>query len=256
MATKCFAQVRGSAIRVTELGRVGQVSNPVRFAVSRNVARVEVVDQSEAGSTELVRGEGKDNDFRAIFRREANFIRSGVNIDFVKVDPGVLSLVTGVPVNLNAAGDVAGFSSRTRKRGVAFALEVWTNLSEDACENGTRLYGYTLFPFLWGGNLSGFSFAGGLVSFNLRGAQTRRGSRWGVGPHDLTGTGVRLQAPVSRNSQFLNFIGPYPPPPARSGVQEETDVIDGGTASFTSDDVIDGQFVITSEDIIDGGRAV
>ena len=40
MATKCYAQVRGSALRVTKLTNVGSVTEPIQYAVSKSAARV------------------------------------------------------------------------------------------------------------------------------------------------------------------------------------------------------------------------
>lgn len=310
--TQCYAMVRGSAIRVTGLGRKGSTHGPIRYATSKSVAKVTINEVTESGSDEFIEGEGEDNDPRLRLVRPEQTLTYKVDIDFLRCDPGVLALVAGVPLVYKAAssfeenpfgnepafgeiafgedlfggGEVAagfgesafgedpfsglgwdtgpqeepfvvGFDSNTRLPPASFALEVWSKLSGAACADGTRQYGYTVFPFLRGGYLTGFEFSDGLVSFNLRSARTRRGSRWGVGPYDLEGPYERLVTPVSGNTLYRQTLTPAPPPTEDAGVQETEDVIHGGTASVTSDDVIDGGTAAsTSQWIVRGGEAV
>ena len=258
MATKCYAQVRGSALRVTKLTSVGSATDPIQYAVSKSASRVVVNEVSEDNLNEMVRSDVTARDERRLFlSNPGNTVRYTADVDFIRVDPGVLTLVSGVPLVLNAHGDVVGFDSKTKLRAVSFGLEVWTRLAGAECTlSGEREWGYTALPFLRGGYLSGFEFANGLVSFNLRGAQTRKVSRWGVGPFDLYGVHERLLSLVSRNTMLINFAGPIQPPAQVEGVQTTTDVIEGGSAASTSPDVVDGEFVATSPWIIDGGRAV
>lgn len=258
MATKCYAQVRGSALRVTKLTSVGSATDPIQYAVSKSASRVVVNEVSEDNLNEMVRSDVTARDERRLFlSKPGNTVRYTADVDFIRVDPGVLTLVSGVPLVLNAHGDVVGFDSKTKLRAVSFGLEVWTRLAGAECTlSGEREWGYTALPFLRGGYLSGFEFANGLVSFNLRGAQTRKVSRWGVGPFDLYGVHERLLSLVSRNTMLINFAGPIQPPAQVEGVQTTTDVIEGGSAASTNPDVVDGEFVATSPWIIDGGRAV
>lgn len=274
MTTKCYAMVRGSAIRVTGLGRQGQLLDPIPYSISKSVAKVTINEVSESASNEMLKTD--EDEPRLHFVRNGQTIRYTVDVDFLRVDPGVLSLIAGVPVALSAGvlgfgeggfgegpfgggtltGHVVGFDADTRRPPASFALEVWSKLTGQVCADGTPQYGYTLFPFLKGGRLSGFQFHNGLVSFNLRAAQTRRVPRWGVGPYDLEGTHERLLSVVSRNSSFQNFITPAAPPAETCGIQETTDVIEGGNAASTTEDIIDGEYVVTSPWIIEGGRAV
>lgn len=289
--------VRGSALRVTGLGTRGQVPDTVQYAVSKSASKVTINEMTDAGQTERLRT--NEDKTRLMFVRPEKTIRYTVDIDFLRVDPGVLSLVAGVPmVYAHAPGfdelpfdispfdsvstqEVRGFDSVTRRPAKAFGLEVWTRLAGVACDDdvastgfgdglfgdgvmggglsgtsGGRRWGYTVFPFLRGGYLSGFEFRNGLVSFNLRQAQTRRAPRWGVGPHDLEGANRRLLTSVPRSLFFRSFITTAQPPSEQCGVIETTDVIDGGSASMTSADVIDGGTSdSTSAWIVEGGSA-
>jgi hypothetical protein len=249
--------VRGAGIRVTGLGSNGSIPTPIRYATSKAVAVVRINESVESSSDEALTGEGDDNT-RMRLTRAAQPIFYSVDIDFLRVDPGILSLVAGVPQVLNDAGDIVGFDGATRRRAVAFALEVWSRLAGTNCTpEGVRQYGYTLLPFLKGGYLSGFVFSNGLVSFNLRGAKTRKGPRWGVGPYDLEGTHERLTIPVSRNTTYRSTLTTAVPPTQSNGVIETDDVIYGGTATVTTSDVIDGGDADDAGDwIIYGGRAL
>lgn len=257
--TVCFDMVRGSAVRVTGLGNRGQVPDPAPYAVSKSVVKVVIGDVVEAGSTEIMGNPEEERRLR--FVRSAQTIRHRVDIEFLRVDPGVYSLVAGVPTVLNDAGDVVGFDSNTHLPPASFALEVWSKLAARYCVDGSREWGYTLFPYLKGGRIGGFRFHSGLVSFNLIGAQTRRASRWGVGPHDMTGPFERLLTPVSRNTSYRIFTTPTQPPAETCGVQTTTDVLDNGTAANpmpipSAPLVVDGGGAAeTSAFIIDGGRA-
>lgn len=277
MATNCYSPVRGSAIRVTALDKRGRLGDPsIRYAVSRTTARVQIDEVTEGGSNEVVKNDEEER--RLLLVQAPQTIRHVVGLDFLRVDPGLLNLVSGLPIVRNAAGDVTGFDSKTKLPAASFALEVWTRLAGQRCADrlagfgemkfgegpfgGSGMitpvpqWGYTLFPFLKGGVLTGFAFNNGLVSFNLRAAQTRRGSKWGSGPYSIDGPRVGLPSPVSRNLSWKNFLITSPPPEQTDGVVEFTDIIDGGTATMTSSDILDGgTAALTSPLVVDGGIA-
>lgn len=261
MATRCYAMVRGSAIRVTELGKRGQVTDPVRSASSKAIARVTINEVVEGGSNEIFRNPEEER--RLKFVKPATTIRHTVDIEFLRVDPGVLSIVAGVPVVRNAAGDVVGFDSGSAIPAVSFGLEVWSKLNGSVCaDTGEREWGYTVLPFLRGGILTGFTFANGRVSFNLTKAQTRLSSRWLVGPHDLTGVFQRLLKHVSRNLFYSSFVTTAQPPAQTDGIVETEDVLSNGTAANPMPDpnaplvVSGGTATDAGPYIISGGRAV
>lgn len=324
--TKCYAQVRGSAVRVTGLDRKGSIPDTIQFAVSKSIAKVTINEVTESGSSQTFVSEQNDNDTRLRLLQSDETVRYTVDMDFLRVDPGILYLLTGTPLVRKRPGsgfgkdffalssfggddtlgvgegfggdmfgsdsfgdesggiddsEVVGFDSNTRLSPSSFALEVWSKLAGEAClpsggavvgfgDGGYGLgvgfggssdvrtnYGYTVFPHLRGGRLSGFSFANGLVSFNIIGAQTRRAPRWAVGPFDLEGTNERLVQPVSRNTMYRQMLTTALPPIESDGIQETDDIIRGGSATVTSDDVIEGgDASTTSPWIIYGGQAV
>jgi hypothetical protein len=256
VSTECYSMIRSAGLRVTGLTARGAIPDPIQFATSKSVSRVQINEVTEGGSNDLLRVDETDEP-RIRLRSPDQTIRYTTDNDFLRVDPGVFNLVSGVPLVTNAAGVVVGFDANTRLPAATFALEVWSRLAGQPCDpSGARLWGYTLLSFLRGGVLSGFVFSNGVVSFNLRGAQTRKNPRWGSGPFDLEGSYERLLEPVSRNKAWKTFITSAQPPSQGDGVQETTDVIDGGTATMTPADIVDGEFVDTSVWIEEGGRAV
>src|SRR6478609_5477460 len=292
----CFAPVRGSALRVTALDARGAVPDLVEYVTSKSVIKATVSEVVETGGTEVLKNPEEKRRLR--LTKNAQVIRHKVDIEFLRVDPEMLRLVAGVelvyssvpgfgdvpfgvsPFGGGEYGDVIGFDSGTTLRATSFALEVWSKLDGGSalpepvgfdtlgfdeepfdgyygCD--ARRWGYTLFPFLRGGRLSGFTFADGLVSFNLRGAQTRRNPGWGVGPHDLTGPFERLETPVSRNTSWRMFITNSAPPAEECGIQYRSpDVLDNGTPANPMPDpaalfAVDAGGPDTSSWIIDGG---
>lgn len=255
MSTQQYAMVRGRVIRVTELGACGSLQyEPIRYAVANCVANVTVNEVTEAGSNEVVRND--EDDPALHFVNDPEILGHTADINFLKVDPGILSLVAGIePVyDWNSLTEIIGFDQKMRVPVVAFGLEVWSKLAASACEPGQRKYGYTLFPFLKGGYISGFEFSNSLVSFKIVGAQSRMGAKWGSGPHVLKDN-LRLPTPVSGNTSWRNFIYAGEPPAPTEGIVEFNDAIEGGNATITSSDVLDGEFVITSADTVEGGSA-
>lgn len=252
MATECYALVRGSSIRVTSLDRRGRLGDEsIQYGVSKSVARVAINEVAEDSASETLTNDVSQGEERRLHLvRSGQTVRFTADIAFLRMDPGLISLMTGMPMVENAAGDIVGIDGRSRLPAQAFALEVWSNLAGRACEGGQQ-WGYTLFPFLKGGILTGFTFSQGLVSFTLERAATQRNPNWGTGPF-----GVDMPTGVSRNTAWRTTLVSTAPPTQTDGIAVlDTDDLDGGTATITTSDVVDGQFVTTSASIVDGGAA-
>lgn len=278
MTSQHYAMVRGSTVRVTALSDRGRLdSTAVRYGVSRSISKIDIAEVTESGSADLVRND--EDQPRFLFIQPDKTIRYEADIRFLSCQPEILSLVAGVPVVTNALGDIVGFDADTKIKAKAFALEVWSKLNtptlfdlEPQIGFGVggfgvqpfgrstlrgREWGYTLFPFLKGGYLSGFSFDNGLVSFTLSKARCSRAGRWGVGPYDLgLNRFERLLEPVSRNTNWRTFRTFAQPPEPFSGVSTFEDVIYGGSDGSSSPDTIyGGSGGSSTEWIIEGGGA-
>lgn len=252
--------MRGSAIRVTRLdGRGFYDPTAVEYGISKSVTRVKIDEVTESGGVETLRSEMDKPRVRIV--KPDQTIRYEVSIEFIGCDPSILSLVSGSPVVRNAKGDVVGFDTDTRLPAQSFGLEVWSKVPDSVGAalgvgfdeggfgvipfgGGTRAsrkrYGYTLFPFLKGGWVSGFRFENGAVSFNLTRARTSRGSRWLYGPHELDGKNKRLIDLVSRNTNWRTFLTASAPPEPLEGTLVLEDIIHGGTPDSTTTDILSG----------------
>lgn len=225
--TKCFAQVRGSVIRVTRLDACG-VPDPgtSAVAVSKRISTITVDEVSEDGTD--IREKNFADELCIVDDGYADLIGYSVDTMLCGVDPDLISIFTGQPVVKNAAGDVVGFRADT---GIdlddfGFAIEVWTRIAGGQCDaSGNRPWGYTVFPFLKGGRLGGFSFENAAVQFQIMGARTRDGNAWGAGPFDVdlsAGVGPNFTAgplfePLDPNTAFENILVYAPPPTASCG---------------------------------------
>lgn len=223
MPTKCYAQVRGSVIRATRLDGCGNPDpGASAVVVSKRISTVTINEVTEDGTNIRERNFGDelcvvDDSFTQILGYNADVALCGV-------DPDLISLFTGQPVVLNAAGDVVGFDATTNVNldSFGFALEVWSRIAGTACDaSGNRPWGYTVFPFLKGGRLGGFSFENGAVQFTISGAQTRDGNGWGVGPFDVDRDESNAPAPLNTaldpNVHFRNILVTLDPPAAACG---------------------------------------
>lgn len=223
----------------------------IRLAVSRSTLRVTIDEITESQSNEVLRSDRDEP--RIVLPGEEQNLGYAVGIEFLRVDPGLLHLLTGVPVVVGPTGDIVGFDLTTRLPVKSFALEVWTRLSGPACVDGQR-WGYTLLPWLAGGYVTGFEFAANsTVTFNLVGARTQRGVQWGLGPYP----GV-ISESVSGNVSWHQTITPLEPPEQTDGwITSTPDVVDNGTPSnphpLDSGTIEGGSASGLGPDILEGG---
>lgn len=222
-STQCYAQVRGSVIRVTRLDSCGNPDpGTSAVAVSKRISTVTIDEVTDDGTNIRERNFGDelcivDDAFTTVIGYTAEVALCGV-------DPDLISIFTGQPVVKNAAGDVVGFDINTGidMDSFGFSLEIWSRLAGSACDpSGNRKWGYTPFPFLKGGRLGGFSFQNGAVQFTVSGAQTRDGNGWGVGPYDVdrdeAGNPAPLFTPLDPDTHYRNIIVSLDPPEASCG---------------------------------------
>lgn len=186
MPTKCFALIRGRAMRVTRTNACGAVVlGPQSVVTSEGFIQIALTANTEEGET-ISQTNAAGN--VCIFDQPApKFTGYTVEVQFCGVDPDLYSLMTGQPVVLNGDDEAVGFqvNSDVNLDGQGFALESWSTVPAAACEEGSASYGYFLSPFLKGGIIGDFTIANDAVNFTLSGAQTKDGNSWGVGPHDV-----------------------------------------------------------------------
>lgn len=224
MATKCYAQVRGSVIRATRLDSCG-IPDPGQSAVvvSKRVSSVTVDEVTDDGTN--IRERNFADELIIVDDAYTSVLGYTLDAAFAGVDPGLISLLTKQPTVADSKGDIVGFDAQTHidLDSFAFSLEVWSKIAGSACDpSGRRLWGYTVFPFVKGGRLGGFSFENAAVQFSMSGAQTRDGNAWGTGPYQVTrdattGAPSPLTTPLATNTHFRNMLVNLDPPVASCG---------------------------------------
>lgn len=226
MPTKCYAQVRGSVIRVTRLDACGNPQpGESAVVVSKRISTVTIDEVTEDGTN--IRERNFGDELCIVDDAYTQVLGYTADIALCGVDPDLVGLLTGQPVVTNAAGDVVGFdaTSDVDLDSFGFSLEIWSKIAGTACDaSGNRPWGYTVFPFLKGGRLGGFSFENAAVQFTISGAQTRDGNGWGVGPFDVDrdegGLAAPLNEALSPNTHYRNILVTLDPPAANCGATE------------------------------------
>ena len=188
MATHVFTPVLGKRIRVTRLDVCGRVPDPAEadaFVVTNGFITVNLTAEVEDG-TEIItkRADGS----MCVNERTANSFKNfTAEVEFCGVDPALLTIMTNADPYEDWAGDLAGFTVAEGAIDKAFAFELWTGLSGQACAEGaTDAGGYLLLPFVQAGVLGDLEVGSeNAVSFSLTGAFTKGGNAWGVGPYDV-----------------------------------------------------------------------
>lgn len=235
--------LRGRVMRVTRLDGCGNpILGPDSVVVSDGFVSITLtpnVVTGEAIQLDNAWGERKVDDVPT-----PRFVNYTEEYQFIGVNPELLAIMTGMPVEMNAAGDdVVGFriNSEVNVDLLAFAVEFWTGVSGDVCdEDQDQLWGYGLLPFNKGGTIGAVTVANAAINFSVTGAQSKKGSLWGVGPHDVvedeTGEAGPLNSPITIGDHQVMITTSVPPPDATNGEPMAL-----GTADLTATAAINGQ---------------
>lgn len=223
MSTKCFAQARGSVIRVTALDSCGNPDpGASAVVVSKRVSSITLDEVTEEGTN--IREKNFADELLVVDDAMPSLLGFSADTNLCGVDPDIIPLFTKQPVVRDANDDVVGFDVNTGidLDSFGFALEVWSRIAGSQCDpSGHRLWGYTPFPFFKGGRIGGFSFENGLVQFKIVGSRTYDGNGWGVGPYDVTrdenGDPAPMHTPLGENTAFRNIVVNLDPPAASCG---------------------------------------
>jgi hypothetical protein len=186
MANICYPVVRGRRLRATRLDGCGNpVLGPDSVVVTGGFISVALTANIEEG--EAINVTNANGDVCVLDTPPPKFQDYSVEVTFCDVNPVLFNLMSGQPLVLNG-DDTVGFrmNSDISAADSGFALELWTGVPTEACEEGASAsYGYLLLPFLQGGVLGDFTVENAAINFTLTGARTKKGSGWGVGPYDV-----------------------------------------------------------------------
>ena len=254
--TLCLPLVKGRRIRVTRLDGCGR---PIYGDDSQVISKgfVSVSFTANTTETDEINQTNASGEVCIYEPSETSLVGYGVEIQFCKVDPDLLALVTGQNVVLAADGETAiGFDIDTKigLENSNFALELWTGSpTGDACatDQAQGQFGYILLAYLRGGILGDFTVENAAVTFTVTGANTREGNAWGVGPYNVTtinGVPGPMATPITTSTALRTMLVDLAPPADECGARplldpslpaltsvtatEDTTDPDGMTASF------------------------
>jgi len=236
---KCFALVRGRAMRVTRLDGCG---NPVLGADSQvttdGFIQVALTAQTDEGTTiSVTNAAGK---VCVLDEPCPQFTGYDIEVQFCGVDPALYALMTGTPPVMDPDDNAVGFrmNSGVDACDLGFALELWSSVPTTACEPGVGAqYGYMLVPFSKGGIIGDFTVGNDAVNFTLSGARSKDGSAWGTGPYDVVDNGAAdlfdpgpLLDPIDAKDHLHMQLTTVEPPEPECGFQPLGTPATGATA--------------------------
>lgn len=131
---------------------------------------------------------------------QQTFLNYSIEIDLVKINPGVLTMLTGDAAVLDWNTTIVGWEETELVAVNAnFALEVWTATAGVRCSAGSLVSGYMLYPFITQATMDIDPISDKEITVAIKGVSEGNPS-WGKGPYG--GTGASIPGPVA--SDVLN----------------------------------------------------
>jgi hypothetical protein len=187
-----FIQYKLVGVRLTKLNRCGvRVDDGCSVFVDNCIVSVE--ETTEYKDREEFFFENGDGDFCSTITVGPKIKWLNLTLTFNDVNPGVIPFLTGDTVILNDAvpPQQVGYGRDYGAVNLSnFALEGWTRIAEtcdlpDACpDDGSELFGYTLYAWVKEGTMGDVTYQNDLASFVVE-AIAVRNSPWGVGPFNV-----------------------------------------------------------------------
>lgn len=228
MANESRTLLQGEAIRVTKVDECGEVvPGACGYAVDVCFASVGMADNVEAPTEYKVKSASGAYCVNQRGRPQLNWI--DVTVTLLRVNPELVSLMTGLPVIYDDSPDpvAVGFGTDTDTYATGqFALEMWTNLAVNpdgaACTDAGTLYGYLLLPWMGDAQIGDITVEDGAANLVLTGI-TKGGNQWGTGPWDVVRDNADAASPLleaiptnrHRHLQWTSLA----PPAATDGCQ-------------------------------------
>jgi hypothetical protein len=186
MASKSnYSLVRGRRMRITRLNGCGvPIDGPASQVVTDGFISVAFTAQTtEAEDVEVTNANG---DVCVSDKGRSKFNGYGLEITVCNVQPCLLEMMTGMPVVVDADGEVSGFRMNTKvdTSVIGYALELWMGVPGVSCGTDAQAgsFGYLLIPFVGPGVLGDFTVENAAINFTITGSSTKDGNGWGVGP--------------------------------------------------------------------------
>lgn len=216
MAAVCYTPLRGLVMRVTELDNCGAIPVDAVQVTSKGFFTITPSADFEDGqdfARALADGSLCVSDKEPPLRKRWNLA-----MELCGVNPDLISLITGYPVELDGA-DPVGFRLETGRADARFAVELWSALSlSGGCDGTDECYQYALFPNVSGASVLPGPFANARQDFTVEGAYTDGGEGWADGPYLVVGeVGAPTDLPVPMTSDQHGLIRRTCVPPPTPG---------------------------------------
>ena len=219
MPNQTWPSIHAKKMRLTKLDDCGApVIGTKSTLVTSGIVKISLSAEYEDGEeTTKKNGDGKI----CVQNKDPDQLKYlSPEIEFCGVDPEAYSMITGMPLVLDAATtpNPVGVKFGSYDVDANFALEVWTDIPGAGCGAGAKPYGYWALPFIGSGRLGDIDLEVGAASFTLS-AQTKGGTGWGVGPYDdiqMTGGVTPAPGPLLEaltDKDHLVFFQTTCPPP-------------------------------------------
>lgn len=125
------------------------------------------------------------------------FINVSVEIDLIKVNPGVITMLTGDPGVLDYNSTIVGWEEKELIAiNQSFGLEVWTATSAARCTAGALTSGYMLYPLLSQITLDIDTISDKEITAKIK-ATSYANPTWGKGPYGTGSDGSSITGPVA-----------------------------------------------------------
>jgi hypothetical protein len=224
MPATCYSVLRGKRIRVTDLSACGEAPAPSTansMIVSSGFITVQFAPVYK-DATEYEQVDADDNlCVNEMGRKQLK--RVEFTISFCNVDPELVTLFTGNPVEVDNAGNSVGFRLSEDAAVADFAFELWSGIGNQPCdESGNTPYGYFLLPWATDATLNDHTVENGVTNFEITG-RTEHNALWGQGPYnvvrDAGGVPTALDDPILPGEHYLQRFTTLAPPAAVCGLQ-------------------------------------
>jgi hypothetical protein len=241
--TVCPPFMRGRVGRFTKIDRCGEVvPGPLNTVVTEGIITVTMTPTLNAGTTITVTTASGRNIVNDVPTPRLDYITASVAL--TGVDPVLLAMLTNQETWAGVvAGEITGFTLGTDVDVDAFgvAIELWSGIAGNVCEDGSERWGYFLLPWLKGGMVDAITWANDAINFTISGLVTKDGNQWGVGPYDVTrdetDVPAPLRVPLGELKHFLSDTVLLEPPLSECGGQplgvEATTITAGIPATLT-----------------------
>lgn len=181
MTAICAAPIQGTRIRIVKLDACGiPVTGVASQIVTDGFVQVQVSQEYEDGTEYQLRN--AQGAFCVNDTGPDQFKRASLDIQFCAIDPDVVNLITGVPVVVTGAPATGtGFWVQEGNVTQRFSLEVWQNISGQACVGGTQRFAYWAFPNLGSGRFNDFTIQDDVLEWTLSAKTAQAAAAWGGG---------------------------------------------------------------------------